>query len=52
VNDSYDFVQVFGTTNEDLQSLAQSAEKNLKEDGLFWLCYPKKSSKVYKEFGL
>jgi hypothetical protein len=47
-NEYYDFVQVFGTTNEDLQTSAQSAEKYVKEDGLFWLCYPKKSSKVYK----
>src|ERR1700730_14900551 len=47
-NESYDFVQVFGTTIEELRTLARSAESLVKEDGLFWLCYPKKSSKVYK----
>ena len=44
----YEMVQVFGTSNEELQCLARSVEKNLKADGLLWLCYPKKSSKVYK----
>ncbi|WP_226666445.1 DUF3052 domain-containing protein [Metabacillus litoralis] len=43
-----EFVQVFGTTNDELKSLAITAEKALKEDGLFWLCYPKKTSKTYK----
>ncbi len=46
--ESYDFVQVFGTMNEDLRLLAQEAVSHIKEDGLLWLCYPKKSSKVYK----
>lgn len=45
---SYDFLQVFGTTNEQLQTLARSSVQYVKEDGLFWLCYPKKSSKTYK----
>jgi hypothetical protein len=44
----YDFVQVFGTSNEELQSNAKKAVAYVKEDGLLWLCYPKKSSKVYK----
>jgi hypothetical protein len=44
----YDFVQVFGTSNEELQSHAKNAVSNVKDDGLLWLCYPKKSSKVYK----
>lgn len=44
----YDFVQVFGASNEELQSYAKSAERYVKDDGLFWLCYPKKSSKTYK----
>jgi predicted CoA-binding protein len=48
VNEGYDFVQVFGTSNEELQTLAHSAEAYVKEDALFWLCYPKKSSKLYK----
>ena len=44
----YDFVQVFGATNDELQSLGRSAAKHIREDGLLWLCYPKKSSKQYK----
>ncbi|MBY0148109.1 DUF3052 domain-containing protein [Neobacillus niacini] len=44
----YDFVQVFGTSNEELQSNAKKAVTYVTEDGLLWLCYPKKSSKVYK----
>lgn len=44
----YDFVQVFGASNDELQALAKSAESSVKEDGLFWLCYPKKTSKTYK----
>jgi hypothetical protein len=46
--EEFDFVQVFGTKNEELQTLARSTESNVKEGGLFWLCYPKKSSKLYK----
>lgn len=48
VLDVYEFVQVFGASNEELQTLAKSVAGNVKEDGLFWLCYPKKSSKTYK----
>lgn len=46
--DNYDFVQVFGTNNEELQAHARKAVSHVKEDGLLWLCYPKKSSKTYK----
>lgn len=44
----YDFVQVFGISNEELQSNARKSVTFVKDDGLLWLCYPKKSSKVYK----
>jgi len=47
-NETYEFVQVFGTTNEELRALAVSASRVADEDGLLWLCYPKKSSKTYK----
>lgn len=47
-NDAYDFVQVFGTSNSELHTLAREGAKALVDDGLLWLCYPKKSSKVYK----
>lgn len=46
---TYDFVQVFGSTNEKLQTSAREAGHHLAEDGLFWLCCPKTLSKVYKE---
>jgi hypothetical protein len=48
VLDEYEFVQIFGASNEELQTLARSVAGKVKEDGLFWLCYPKKSSKAYK----
>jgi hypothetical protein len=46
--ENYDFVQVFGTTNEELQTSAKSVVDSLDDDSLLWLCYPKKSSKTYK----
>lgn len=45
--DSYPFVQVFGISNEDIQTYAKKGSEVLEEDGLMWLCYPKKSSKMY-----
>jgi hypothetical protein len=47
-HDKYDFVQVFGTSNEELRTHAKNAVNYVNEDGLLWLCYPKKSSKTYK----
>lgn len=47
-NENYEFVQVFGATNEELQSLGSQVANMVSEDGLLWLCYPKKSSKAYK----
>lgn len=44
----YSFVQAFGTSNEELQALAKTAAGVTEENGLLWLCYPKKSSKTYK----
>lgn len=48
VFEEYDFIQVFGIANSELQAAALSVVGFLKNDGLFWLCYPKKNSKVYK----
>ncbi|MBM6616853.1 DUF3052 domain-containing protein [Bacillus suaedaesalsae] len=45
---TYSFVQLFGTSNEEIQELGFKATEVITEDGLLWLCYPKKSSKVYK----
>jgi hypothetical protein len=44
----YGFVQVFGTTNAELQELARIGAAAVEPQGLLWLCYPKKSSKAYK----
>ncbi|MFC0557456.1 DUF3052 domain-containing protein [Halalkalibacter alkalisediminis] len=46
--DEYGFIHMFGTTNEELKTVAIQAVGLLKEDGLLWLSYPKKSSKKYK----
>ncbi|WP_216830544.1 DUF3052 domain-containing protein [Alkalihalobacterium elongatum] len=46
--ENYTFVQVFGTSNELLRELGGKAVEVISEDGLLWLCYPKKSSKTYK----
>jgi hypothetical protein len=46
--EKYDYVQVFGVNNEGLQSHAKSLVTHVSDNGLFWLCYPKKSSKAYK----
>ncbi|MEI4771303.1 DUF3052 domain-containing protein [Psychrobacillus sp. FJAT-51614] len=48
IADNYGFIQVFGTSNEEITALSKSVIEVLEEDGLLWLCYPKKSSKVYK----
>ncbi|MDI2585936.1 DUF3052 domain-containing protein [Psychrobacillus sp. NEAU-3TGS] len=46
--EKYPFAQIFGTTIEEVSTHAKSVVPSLEEDALFWLCYPKKSSKVYK----
>ncbi|MCE7792861.1 DUF3052 domain-containing protein [Salipaludibacillus sp. CUR1] len=46
--DSYPFVQVFGASNKEIQTCAKQGLACFEDDGLLWLCYPKKSSKKYK----
>ena len=46
--EAYPFIQVFGTSKMEIMTLAKSVVNSLEDDGLLWLCYPKKSSKVYK----
>ncbi|WP_442593687.1 DUF3052 domain-containing protein [Neobacillus sp. D3-1R] len=48
-DESYDFIQVFGTNNVELKELALGVSTLISDDGLLWLCYPKKSSKAYKD---
>lgn len=45
---SYPFVQIFGTSNDQLKEDAKRGAAVVEDDGLLWLCYPKKSSKTYK----
>lgn len=46
--EQYEFIQIFGASNQKIREAAEEAMGHLKEDGLLWLCYPKKSSKTYK----
>lgn len=46
--DLYSFIQVFGVSNEEIREKGLKGVEVLEEDGLMWLCYPKKSSKTYK----
>ncbi|WP_240415676.1 DUF3052 domain-containing protein [Paenibacillus periandrae] len=48
LRDSYPLVQVFGISNDSLQTSARLGVAVLADDGLLWLCYPKKTSKAYK----
>lgn len=41
-----DFVQVFATSQSELETLAPRVLKILKPDGLLWLTYPKSSSRL------
>ena len=40
------FVHLFVTNSQDLDRLRQKAMDAVKHDGLFWISYPKRSSKV------
>lgn len=44
----YHFVQIFGTTNQAIRDKVEKTAGLLTENALFWLCYPKKSSKAYR----
>ena len=43
---SYDFVQVFAKNQVELNQLKATAVGSVTYDGLFWVCYPKKTSKI------
>ena len=42
----YDFVQVFGYQQDELEKLVQSVGKSGKYDCSFWACYPKGTGKL------
>lgn len=43
---SYDFVQVFAMNQVELNQLKAVAVGAVTYDGLFWVCYPKRTSKI------
>lgn len=43
---TYDFVQLFVKNSEDVKKWFADTIPFLKEDALFWVTYPKKSSKI------
>ena len=43
---SCDFVQVFARDQAELDQLKATAVGSVTYDGLFWVCYPKKTSKI------
>lgn len=47
-DDEIEFVIVFATRKDDLNGLARQIIPNLKGDAIFWLAYPKGTSKKYK----
>ncbi|HSP47282.1 MAG TPA: hypothetical protein VLN47_04310 [Clostridiaceae bacterium] len=44
----YGFIMLFALSHEDVQKNAGSVVDALEEDGILWICYPKKSSKKYR----
>ncbi len=44
---SYAFVQLFAVTRAGLQQSLGAALEALDGDGMFWICYPKKTSQRY-----
>ena len=48
IEGNYKFIQVFGTSIYEISTLSKLVINTLEGDGLLWLCYPKKSSKLYK----
>jgi len=45
---SYDFILAFAYSLADAQKIAGTASKALSEKGIFWMAYPKGTSKKYK----
>jgi hypothetical protein len=47
IENSYQFMCIYGYTQAECEQLSHIYVSMLKEDGLFWMAYPKKSSKKY-----
>lgn len=44
-----DFIHIFATTVNELESSLDMAKPNLKKDGILWISWPKKTSKIPTE---
>lgn len=44
----YRFIMLFALSHHDVQKNAGTVVDALQEDGILWICYPKKSSKKYR----
>jgi hypothetical protein len=47
VENSYQFICIYGYTQDECEKLSHICVNMFKEDGLFWIVYPTKSSKKY-----
>jgi len=43
---TYDFVQVFATSQSELENIVAQVFSSAKYDCLFWICYPKGGGKI------
>lgn len=48
LGDEIEFVLLFATRKEELDTQVRQIAPQLKGDALFWICYPKGSSKKYQ----
>ncbi|MEM8847744.1 MAG: DUF3052 family protein [Bacteroidota bacterium] len=48
-NIEVDFIHIFATTLKELESGLKIAKPNLKKNGILWISWPKKSSKIPTE---
>jgi hypothetical protein len=44
----YGFILAFAYSQDDAKKIAKGVSKALAEDGIFWMAYPKGTSKKYK----
>ncbi|PRX57285.1 DUF3052 family protein [Flagellimonas meridianipacifica] len=44
-----DFIHIFATTPKELESSLEIGKPNLKKNGILWISWPKKSSKIPTE---
>ncbi|ETA81758.1 hypothetical protein [Youngiibacter fragilis] len=47
-NDKYPFIMLFVLSLNDVIQKAEEISGTIEDDGVLWICYPKKSSRKYK----